>query len=56
MNKECHHEWHDINPFQQICCNCNAVTTLAKMERCVKKEFLKLYPNIEEEIGEIFSE
>ena len=43
MTQECKHEWHAINPFQRICCNCNAVTNVAAMKSYSQKEFQEMY-------------
>lgn len=53
MNKDCKHEWHPINPFQKICCNCNLVLNVVQMKNCSQKEFAELYPNLQREVGEI---
>lgn len=36
MSKECKHEFHEINPFQRICCNCNAVAHVPSLIRPLK--------------------
>lgn len=43
MNKECKHEWHAINPFQRICCNCNKVVNVANLKIMSEKEFAEQY-------------
>jgi hypothetical protein len=40
---ECKHEWHKINPFQSICCNCNAVVNVAQLKTMSQKEFAEQY-------------
>lgn len=42
MKKECKHEWHEINPFQKICCNCNQIANSEKIKLYTQKN-LKHY-------------
>jgi len=43
MTKECKHEFHAINPFQRICCNCNKVVNVAHLKVMSEKEFTEQY-------------
>lgn len=43
MDKECSHEWHAINPFQKICCNCNKVANVVHLKIMSEKEFAEQY-------------
>ena len=43
MDKECKHEFHAINPFQRICCNCNKVVNVAHLKVMSEKEFAEQY-------------
>jgi hypothetical protein len=43
MDKECSHEFHAINPFQRICCNCNKVVNVAHLKVMSQKEFAEQY-------------
>jgi hypothetical protein len=43
VDKECKHEWHAINPFQRICCNCNAVTNVVALKIFSQKESQEMY-------------
>lgn len=45
MNKECLHEWHDINPFQRICCLCNQVGNVAELKKVSQREAIEVYPS-----------
>ncbi len=38
MKKECKHEWHEINPFQKICCNCNKVANSEHLKSFSQKD------------------
>ena len=53
MTQECKHEWHAINPFQMICCNCNKVTQVLHMKKMSQNEFKMLYPDCDREVGPI---
>ena len=52
MSKECKHEWHAINPFQRICCVCNAVTNVVALKKVSQKEFKEMYPPVDDKVSD----
>lgn len=48
MSTDCKHEWHTINPFQRICCNCNEITNVVHLKKVSQKEFGDIYAQNQE--------
>ena len=53
MNKECLREWHDINPFQRICCLCNQVENSVELKKVSQREFREMYAKDPDKEGPI---